>query len=109
MATSKTKIQKSDNDSDNFLNVVMFRYFPYWPLFILLIAIFGAMAWAYLRFYAVPAYRSTATILVKDQNKGVEDSKTIESLDAVSAKKIVDMLTKPPKQPATKPKSGSSK
>ena len=39
MATSKTKIQKSDNDSDNFLNVVMFRYFPYWPLFILLIAI----------------------------------------------------------------------
>jgi len=26
-----------------------------------------------------------------------------------SAKKIVDMLTKPPKQPATKPKSGSSK
>jgi len=90
MATSKTKIQKSDNDSDNFLNVVMFRYFPYWPLFILLIAIFGAMAWAYLRFYAVPAYRSTATILVKDQNKGVEDSKTIESLDAVSAKKIVE-------------------
>lgn len=89
MAT-KMKTHKTDDSSDNFLNVVMFRYFPYWPLFILLVAILGATAWGYLRFYAVPAYRSTATILVKDQNKGVEDSKTIESLDAVSAKKIVE-------------------
>jgi len=89
MAT-KMKTHKTDKDSDNFLNVVMFRYFPYWPLFILLIAVMGVMAWGYLRFYAVPAYRTSATILVKDQNKGVEDSKTIESLDAVSAKKIVE-------------------
>ncbi len=82
--------KSTESNSENILNVVMFRYSPYWPLFILLVAMSVVMAWAFLRFYSVPAYRATATILVKDQNKGVEDSKTIESLDAVRAKKIVE-------------------
>ncbi|MES1198306.1 MAG: polysaccharide biosynthesis tyrosine autokinase [Chitinophagaceae bacterium] len=68
----------------------MFRYFPYWPLFLLLMIIAGVGAWSYLKFFATPIYKTTASILVKDERKGVEDSKSMESLNVVSSKKIVE-------------------
>jgi hypothetical protein len=54
------------------------------------VAIAGVFAWSYIKYFAVPAYKSTATILVKDEKKGVEDSKTIEALNTVGSKKIVE-------------------
>ena len=82
--------QKKTSNNGGILNLIMFRYLPYWPLFIVLIFACLIMAWVYLRYYATPMYRSTATILVKDEKKGVEDSKTIEALNSVSSKKIVE-------------------
>jgi len=88
MATTIKKDKK--NESDGLVNTVMFRYFPYWPVFVLLIGIAAFSAWAYIQFFAVPSYRSTASILVKDEKKGVEDSRTLESLNGISSKKIVE-------------------
>jgi uncharacterized protein involved in exopolysaccharide biosynthesis len=88
MASANNK--KKDNSSDSILGMVMFRYVPYWPLFLILFFICGAGAYLYLNYYAIPLYQSTATILVKDQKKGVEESKTLESLNATDSKTIVE-------------------
>jgi capsular exopolysaccharide synthesis family protein len=46
-------------------------------------------AWAYIKF-AVPVYQVNATLLIKDEKKGAVESKTIESLDQLSSKKIIE-------------------
>ena len=65
------------------------KYFPFWPIFLLLIliAIFGA--WSFTNF-KMPTYESTATILVKDEKRGFEDSKMMESLNPLSGKKTIE-------------------
>ncbi|HTE09717.1 MAG TPA: polysaccharide biosynthesis tyrosine autokinase [Chitinophagaceae bacterium] len=65
------------------------RYFPYWPLFLLLILCFFASAWIYLR-YTLPQFRASTTLLIKDESKGIDDSKMIESLHLISTKKTVE-------------------
>jgi len=85
-----TQQKKKNGSHHNVISMVMFRYMPYWPIFLILTIICGAIGWAYLNFYAVNKYAVNATILVKDEKKGVEDSKTIEELDAVRSKKIVE-------------------
>jgi capsular exopolysaccharide synthesis family protein len=77
-----------EKDSNIFADVV-FRYLPYWPLFILLLAISVGGGWVYMH-YATPLYETTARILIKDEKKGAEESKAIESLDRISTKKIIE-------------------
>ncbi len=38
----------------------------------------------------IPIYQAAATIIIKDEKKGNEDSKLMESLDPISSKKIVE-------------------
>jgi capsular exopolysaccharide synthesis family protein len=66
-----------------------FKYSPYWPLFLLCLALTIAGCWFYLR-YQIPVYESTATILIKDEKKGEDDSRIIESLNLLSTKKIIE-------------------
>ena len=77
---------KADND---FYQQMVFRYFPYWPLFILLLLLSGAAAWVYLK-YKIPVYESSASILIKDEQKGLDDSKMMQSFNLFSSKKIVE-------------------
>ncbi|RZK09188.1 MAG: capsular biosynthesis protein, partial [Flavobacterium sp.] len=65
------------------------KYFPYWPIFLLLITFTVTSAWFYLRF-RLPIYQSSATLLIKDQKKGMEESKVLESLNPLSSKKIIE-------------------
>jgi len=65
------------------------KYVPFWPLFLLAGAVGAAMAFVYLR-YTIPIYEATATIIIKDEKKGNENSKLTESLDIISTKKIVE-------------------
>ncbi|RYE54031.1 MAG: capsular biosynthesis protein, partial [Sphingobacteriales bacterium] len=65
------------------------KYFPYWPLFVLLLSLAFGGAWLYLR-YKVPVFESMATLLIKDEKKGIEDSKMLESLNPLSSKKIIE-------------------
>jgi tyrosine-protein kinase Etk/Wzc len=65
------------------------KYFPYWPVFACLLAISTLGAWLFMR-YKIPVYETTATILIKDEKKGNNDSKMMESLDVLSSKKIIE-------------------
>ncbi|MFN2439537.1 MAG: GumC family protein [Chitinophagaceae bacterium] len=79
----------AQNAEQNLLAQLRFRYFPYWPLFLALMILFVTAAWAYIKI-TVPLYESSASILIKDERKGVDDSKMIESLNLISTKKIVE-------------------
>lgn len=71
------------------MDILMFRYFPYWPLFAILLAVSLIIATTYL-YFATPVYEATATILIKDEKKGADDSKMMESLNVFTSKKIVE-------------------
>lgn len=86
MKNAKTYIADGDK---NFLSNLVFRYLPYWPLFLLLVLLSCAASWLYLR-YQTPLYESTARLLIKDEKKGTENTKTLEDLDRISSKKIVE-------------------
>lgn len=88
MATDIKKTKKEEGN--NLIGTIMFRFIPYWPLFATLLFVSVCMAWAYLRFFTVPAYQITASILVKDERKGVEDSRVMEALNTVGDKKIAE-------------------
>jgi capsular exopolysaccharide synthesis family protein len=78
-----------EEKQDNFMQQIVSKYVPYWPLFLLAIFIALAIAYTYIR-YATPIYEATATVIIKDEKKGNEESKLVESLDQISSKKIVE-------------------
>lgn len=57
-------------------------------LIILLVSLFGT--WVYLHFFAIPTYQVTASLIIKDEKKGVNDSKMTESIDAFTSNNIVE-------------------
>jgi tyrosine-protein kinase Etk/Wzc len=71
------------------VSVVLYRFLPYWPLFLILAGLGVIGALAYLR-YTIPLYESTASIIIKDEKKGVDDSKILDALNAYASKKNVE-------------------
>jgi capsular exopolysaccharide synthesis family protein len=88
MQTNKHK--KADAIEENLIQQIVSKYVPYWPLFLLALFVGGAIAFVYIRYYTTPIYEANATIIIKDEKKGNEDSKLMESLDLISSKKIVE-------------------
>lgn len=80
---------KSNKKEQNLLGQLWFKYFPYWPLFFVFVLLFLAGGWVYLR-YATPAFEASASILIKDEKKGEDESAVIESLNQLSVKKIIE-------------------
>ncbi|PZR20661.1 MAG: hypothetical protein DI538_30140, partial [Azospira oryzae] len=64
-------------------------YYPYWPAYLLTAALMIAAAWLYLQ-KQPRLYEANAAILIKDEKKGLDDSKMIESLNLISNKKIME-------------------
>jgi tyrosine-protein kinase Etk/Wzc len=83
------KIEPNNPHGDNIISQVWSKYFPYWPLFLFFMIIAGVAARFFLK-YKVPIYETTATILIKDEKKGEDDSRIIESLNLLSTKKIIE-------------------
>lgn len=85
--------QKQHNASvikeKNSIIQVVSTYLPYWPLFLIFLLLSFCAAFLYLR-YAVPKYEAYATIIIKDEKKGYDDSKMMESLNLINTKKIID-------------------
>ncbi len=77
------------DEQKNPVSELLLKYLPFWPLFMSLIIIFGILAVLYLHF-AVPVYQISATILVKDEKKGVDDANLMEQLDLFGSKKFVE-------------------
>lgn len=80
---------KSPGKEDDLLTIFLNKFFPYWPLFIALAFVALASAWGYLK-YATPMYSASATLIIKDENKGVDESRMTESINAFASKKIVE-------------------
>jgi tyrosine-protein kinase Etk/Wzc len=74
---------------ENILQKIRSKYLPYWPVFLLLLVLCCGGAWLYQRF-KVPLYESSATLIVKDEKRGTEDAKIIESLNNLSGKKLIE-------------------
>lgn len=88
MQSNSTRNINEDNE-DNLIQQLVSKYLPYWPVFLIAVIVGATLAFFYLR-YTIPVYEATATIIIKDEKKGNEDSKLMESLDQISSKKIVE-------------------
>ncbi|MBK0401925.1 polysaccharide biosynthesis tyrosine autokinase [Adhaeribacter sp. BT258] len=75
---------------ENLFAALTFRFLPYWPLFLILLLFAGGAAWAYLKYYASPTYQISATLLIKDEKKGINDPKMMEEIDGFTSSKLVD-------------------
>ena len=85
-----TPVQKANSKSGkSAFSDVLFKYVPYWPIFIAFMIVSLFAAWFYLRI-TPPKYEITASILIKDEKKGSSEGETINSLDQLSRKKIVE-------------------
>jgi len=79
-----------EEEESSLVSQILFKYLPYWPLFLFLLLISGTGAYFYLH-YAVPVYETAATILVKDEKKGLDDnSNLMEQLNLFGSKKLVE-------------------
>ena len=83
--TRKSGVQQDGN----IVQQMLFRYLPYWPLFVVMLILGIATAYVYIR-YAIPVYQANASILIKDEKKGVNDSKVVDQMNLFGSNKIVE-------------------
>ena len=79
---------KEKTDSNIFKQVI-YKYLPFWPLFVITVSISMLISYVDLR-SQVPVYVASAKALLKDPNKGGSDSKVLDALNIFGEKKIVD-------------------
>ena len=78
-----------ERSDGNIFKQVLYKYLPFWPLFVLTTSISLAVAYLDLR-SKIPIYVASARVLLKDPQKGGGDSKVLDALNIFSEKKIVD-------------------
>lgn len=86
--TSKKPIEKDNK----IFQQLFFKYLPYWPLFLTLFLLSVAGLYVFLKLNT-PVYETTASILIKDETKGQEDSKMEDVLNLFGTKKTVENET----------------
>ncbi len=83
--TNHITLEKENNGFQQILT----KYIPFWPLFLIAIVISAACLYFYL-IVTAPIYETSASVLIKDEKKGQEDSKMEEVLNVFGTKKIVE-------------------
>ncbi len=83
----KKQVHQTANRS--LLKIISHRYLPYWPLFALLAFGLLTLAFVYTK-YLTPVYKVNATLVINDEQKGVQESETLRSLNIYAANKIVE-------------------
>ncbi|MEO7522984.1 MAG: GNVR domain-containing protein, partial [Ferruginibacter sp.] len=81
----KAPLQKEEN----LVTQLLAKYVTYWPAFVIFVVVAVTGAYVFLR-YATPLYEANATLIIKDDKKGYEDSQLMQSLQMVSTKKIIE-------------------
>lgn len=76
-------------EQGNVVQQLFFKYLPYWYIFLALLVLGIAGAWVYLKM-KVPLYESRASILIRDEKRGTEESKMEEMLNVFTGKNIVE-------------------
>src|ERR1700722_4975552 len=76
-------------EGNSLFRQLLFKYLPFWPLLAALVVAGAILSFIYLK-YTAPVYESTASILVKDEKKGLDDSKMAESFNLFGTTSIVE-------------------
>lgn len=87
MQEHSTKVQPAKED--DLFKQLLHKYFPYWPLYLILILLFLGLAIAYSK-YALPVYEAYSSVVIKDESKGLNESEMMQELNLFRGKKIVD-------------------
>jgi tyrosine-protein kinase Etk/Wzc len=78
------------SDGKSGISDVLFKYLPYWPVFILFLALCAAGAWYYLRI-TPPQYEISASIMFKDDSKTPHGERSIvDQLNQLSENRVVE-------------------
>ncbi len=78
-----------EKTESNIFKQVIYKYLPFWPLFVITVSISLFVAFVDLR-SQIPMYVASSKVLLKDPNKAGGDSKGLDALNIFSEKKIVD-------------------
>ncbi len=65
------------------------KYLAYWPIFLLFLFFSSSLGYGYI-LYVSPKYEATASLIIMDEKKGNDDSKLMESINMINAKKIIE-------------------
>lgn len=79
----------SQQNNDISLSLLWATFLPYWPGYLILATLCIGGAWHYLQ-TKFPMYESTASILIKDEKRGTEDSNMMASINMLSSKKTIE-------------------
>ncbi|RZK26011.1 MAG: polysaccharide biosynthesis tyrosine autokinase [Flavobacterium sp.] len=82
-------MENNKQSQDNIISELWVKYFPYWPIFLLMVLLAIGSAWLILRIKH-PVYEAQATLMIKDEKKGIGEAKMMEGLDLLSTKKIIE-------------------
>src|SRR5665213_2786752 len=86
-SANNNEIEESQEVS---LGDLVYKFLPYWPIFILLLIVTLTGAWIYLR-YTMPVYQTTATLLIKDdKNTPQSGNDMMQAFDLFGSKKNVE-------------------
>lgn len=77
------------HSNETLFHKLMVKYVPYWPLFTIFFLLVFAATFSFLR-YATPKFQATASLIIKDEKKGNDDSRLMESLNLIGSKKIIE-------------------
>ncbi len=79
-----------NSDGKSGISDILFKYLPYWPVFLFFLALCAAGAWYYLRI-TPSQYEITASIMFKDDTKTPHGERSIvDQLNQLSEKRVVE-------------------
>lgn len=81
--------QNNSQEIEETSRPLIFKYLPYWPLFLIFSALCLGAAYLYL-WYTTPLYQASATLIIKDQKKGYNDAPITAELDLINTSKIIE-------------------
>jgi tyrosine-protein kinase Etk/Wzc len=91
MQSRQNKTQQQQKE-DNQLSQALAGYISYWPLFLICLLLASGAAFFYIR-YSIPRFEANATVIIKDEKKGSDDSQLLQSLAMIDTKKIIENET----------------
>ena len=74
------EFEKLQKNNDGILSQIIFRYLPFWPVFILIATVTLIVSIVMLR-SQTKIYVASSKVLLKDPQKGGGDSKVLEALN----------------------------
>ena len=74
------------------LRAVLMRYLRHWPWFLVSVALLLGAGYTYM-LYQVPVYQIQASLLIKDDKKGLNEESILKEMDIFAPKKVIENET----------------